>query len=87
MCLRSQSTGILIKRIFRFPNLRLLDFRKIKMAHRKEANDLFKSKRGKELLKEIAKRTKTAQPGSSIETNGTNGIFRCFLSSPPKQFN
>lgn len=45
------------------------------MAHRKEANDLFKSKRGKELLKEIAKRTKTAQSGSSVETNGTNGTF------------
>lgn len=51
------------------------------MAHRKEANDLFKSKRGKELLKEIAKRTKTAQPGSSIETNGTNGIFQSLSQS------
>jgi len=57
---------------FKFPNLRLLDFRKIKMAHRKEANDLFKSKRGKELLKEIAKKTKTGPPGSTLETNGTN---------------
>lgn len=68
----------LIQRICRFPNLRLLDFRKIKVAHRKEANDLFKSKRGKELLKEIAKRTKTGQPGSSLESNGTNGISRFY---------
>lgn len=60
----------------RFPNLRLLDFRKIKMAHRKEANDLFKSKKGKELLKEIAKRTKTGPVGSALEANGTNGKRR-----------
>ena len=45
------------------------------MAHRKEANDLFKSKRGKELLKEIAKRTKTGQSGTALETNGTNGMI------------
>lgn len=43
----------------RFPNLRLLDFRKIKRAHRKEAVELFKSKRGKDILKEIAKKTKS----------------------------
>lgn len=55
--------------MFRFPNLRLLDFRKIELAHRKEANELFKSKRGKELLKEIAKKTKTAQSGSSLESS------------------
>lgn len=57
---------------FKFPNLRLLDFRKIKMAHRKAANDLFKSKKGKELLKEIAKKTKTGQTGAVLESNGTN---------------
>lgn len=73
------SIRLLIYAIARFPNLRLLDFRKIKMAHRKEANDLFKSKRGKELLKEIAKRTKTGQPGNSLEANGTNGRLSCVV--------
>lgn len=56
-----------------------MDFRKIKMAHRKEANDLFKSKRGKELLKEIAKRTKTGQSGTALEANGTNGRISEFF--------
>ncbi len=63
---------------YRFPNLRLLDFRKIKLADRKEANDLFKSKKGKELLKEIAKRTKTGQSGNAVESNGTSGRFFIF---------
>lgn len=53
---------------FRFPNLRLLDFRKIKMAHRKEAAELFKSKNGKEILKEIAKRAKTANSAQAAAT-------------------
>lgn len=47
---------------YRFPHLRLLDFRKIKRAHRKEANELFKSKRGKDLLKEIARKTRSNAP-------------------------
>lgn len=49
----------MIVRLRRFPNLRLLDFRKIKLAHRKEAMELFKSKRGKDILKDIAKKTKS----------------------------
>lgn len=58
---------------FRFPNLRLLDFRKIKVAHRKEAIDLFKSKRGKELLKEIAKKTKSNLPAFSANDTNSKG--------------
>lgn len=53
----------------RFPNLRLLDFRKIKKAHRKEALELFKSKRGKDILKEIAKKTKLN--GAAFAANGS----------------
>uniref|UniRef100_T1GP17 Probable U2 small nuclear ribonucleoprotein A' n=1 Tax=Megaselia scalaris TaxID=36166 RepID=T1GP17_MEGSC len=41
---------------YRFPNLRLLDFRKIKQKHKKEAQEFFKSKKGKDLLKEISKK-------------------------------
>lgn len=55
----------------RFPNLRLLDFRKIKRAHRKEATDLFKTKRGKDILKEIAKKTKSN--GFASATGASNG--------------
>lgn len=52
---------------FKFPNLRLLDFRKIKQKERKEAQDLFKSKKGKEIHKEITKRAKTFVPGAGLE--------------------
>lgn len=66
---------------FRFPNLRLLDFRKIKTAHRKDAVELFKSKRGKDLLKEIAKKTKSNMPAfAAAENNNSKGWFCVDLS-------
>ncbi|XP_073813983.1 small nuclear ribonucleoprotein polypeptide A'-like U2A [Musca autumnalis] len=43
---------------YKFPHLRLLDFRKIKQKDRKAAIEFFRSKQGKELLKEIAKKSK-----------------------------
>lgn len=43
---------------FKFPNLRLLDFRKIKQKDRLAAVEFFKSKKGKEVLKEINKKAK-----------------------------
>lgn len=58
----------------RFPHLRLLDFRKITVAHRKEAVGLFKSKRGKELLKEIAKKTKSNIPTFAAIDSSTKGL-------------
>ncbi|XP_035904626.1 probable U2 small nuclear ribonucleoprotein A' isoform X2 [Anopheles stephensi] len=47
---------------FRFPNLRLLDFRKIRQKEREAANQLFKSKKGKEMHKEIVRKAKQALP-------------------------
>ncbi|XP_050075421.1 probable U2 small nuclear ribonucleoprotein A' [Anopheles maculipalpis] len=47
---------------FRFPNLRLLDFRKIRQKEREAANQLFKSKKGKEMHKEIVRKAKLALP-------------------------
>lgn len=44
---------------YKFPNLRILDFRKIKQKDRKEALEFFRSKKGKDLLKEIAKKSKS----------------------------
>lgn len=43
--------------IFKLPQLRLLDFRKIRMKEREEAKALFRSKKGKESLKEISNRS------------------------------
>ncbi|XP_049291611.1 probable U2 small nuclear ribonucleoprotein A' isoform X2 [Anopheles funestus] len=47
---------------FRFPTLRLLDFRKIRQKERDAAGNLFKSKKGKEILKEISRKAKQALP-------------------------
>lgn len=52
--------------VYKLPQLRLLDFRKIKMKEREEARALFKSKKGKEIQKEISKRAKMFVPGGSL---------------------
>ncbi|CAG9861972.1 unnamed protein product [Phyllotreta striolata] len=51
--------------IYKLPQLKLLDFRKIKLKEREEAKTLFKSKKGKELQKEIIKTAKTFVPGGN----------------------
>uniref|UniRef100_A0A1B6CPM3 Probable U2 small nuclear ribonucleoprotein A' n=1 Tax=Clastoptera arizonana TaxID=38151 RepID=A0A1B6CPM3_9HEMI len=59
---------------FKFPKLRLLDFRKIKLKEREEAMSLFKSKKGRELQREIAKKAKTFIPGAGLpEARKTSG--------------
>lgn len=57
----------------RFPKLRLLDFRKIRQKDRQEANDLFKSKKGKEILKEIAKKAKVAAAHPNNDATNARG--------------
>ena len=52
--------------IHKFPNLRVLDFKKVKAKEREEAKALFKSKKGKEQLKEIEKKAKTFVPGGNM---------------------
>ncbi|KAI9583697.1 probable U2 small nuclear ribonucleoprotein A' [Glossina fuscipes] len=62
---------------WKFPQLRLLDFRKIKQKDRKVAQEFFRSKQGKDMLKEIAKKSKlsaiavTNEAGSKTVTGGT----------------
>lgn len=43
---------------WKYPQLRLLDFRKIRQKDRKAASEFFRSKQGKDLLKDIAKKSK-----------------------------
>lgn len=57
--------------IYRLPQLRLLDFRKIKQKEREAAVAYFKSERGIEMAREIVKKAKTF-----VATNGA-------LSKPP----
>jgi U2 small nuclear ribonucleoprotein A' len=63
--------------IYKLPQLRLLDFRKIKQKERDEAKALFKSKKGKELQKEISRKAKTFVPGAGIESAKPQG--KCFF--------
>ncbi|XP_076754088.1 small nuclear ribonucleoprotein polypeptide A'-like U2A [Xylocopa sonorina] len=53
--------------VYRFPQLRLLDFKKIKMKEREAAIDYFRSKKGKEMVREIAKKVKTQTSGTSTD--------------------
>lgn len=65
--------------IHKFPQLHLLDFRKIRMKEREEAKVLFKSKKGKEIQKEISKRAKTFIPGGNIHNIAkSKGKKKCF---------
>ncbi|KAM9313468.1 U2 small nuclear ribonucleoprotein A' [Gastrophryne carolinensis] len=52
--------------IFRLPQVRVLDFQKVKLKEREEAANMFKGKRGAQLVKDIAKRSKTFTPGAGL---------------------
>ncbi|KAH0944886.1 hypothetical protein HN011_010184 [Eciton burchellii] len=53
--------------VYRFPQLKLLDFRKIKQKEREAAIEYFRSKRGKEMAREIAKKVKAQAAGTSAD--------------------
>lgn len=52
--------------IHKLPQLRLLDFKKIKLTEREEAKRMFKGKKGQQLSKDLGKRSKTFVPGQPI---------------------
>merc|ERR1711874_621383 len=52
--------------IHKFPNLRVLDFKKIKQKERDAAKSLYKSKEGKTQLKDIQRKAKTFVPGEPL---------------------
>ncbi|XP_053320764.1 U2 small nuclear ribonucleoprotein A' [Spea bombifrons] len=54
--------------VYRIPQVRVLDFQKIRLAEREEAANMFKGKRGAQLAKDIAKRSKTFIPGAGLPT-------------------
>ncbi|XP_029679469.1 probable U2 small nuclear ribonucleoprotein A' [Formica exsecta] len=53
--------------VYRFPQLKLLDFRKIKTKERETAIEYFRSQRGKEMAREIAKKVKAQTAGSAAD--------------------
>ncbi|XP_067634193.1 probable U2 small nuclear ribonucleoprotein A' [Eurosta solidaginis] len=58
---------------FKFPHLRLLDFRKIKRKDRIEAQEYFRTKSGKDMLKEIAKKSKMNATAAAAEAGAKGG--------------
>ncbi|XP_039956479.1 probable U2 small nuclear ribonucleoprotein A' [Bactrocera neohumeralis] len=59
---------------FKFPQLRLLDFRKIKRKDRIEAQEYFRTKQGKDMLKEVAKKSKLNASAAAAEAGGKSGV-------------
>ncbi|XP_014669701.1 PREDICTED: U2 small nuclear ribonucleoprotein A'-like [Priapulus caudatus] len=53
--------------IYKIPHLRLLDFQKIKLREKEEAAQLFRGRRGLELVKSIVKKSKTFVAGEALE--------------------
>ena len=74
--------------IHKFPNLRVLDFKKVKDKEREAAKKLFKTKEGKTQLKDISRKAKTFTPGDALPeaTNKTTNsagltpeqVWNCF---------
>jgi len=52
--------------IYKMPNLRVLDFRRIKQKEREDAKAFFKSKKGKDIRKEIAQKVSIADYEDSL---------------------
>ncbi|XP_069841506.1 U2 small nuclear ribonucleoprotein A' [Dendropsophus ebraccatus] len=53
--------------VFKIPQIRVLDFQRVRLAERQEAASMFKGKRGAQLAKDIAKRSKTFTPGAGLQ--------------------
>lgn len=58
--------------IHRIPSIRLLDFKKVKIKERNEADKLFSGEKGKRLENEIGIKSKTFVPGGEL-INGSGG--------------
>lgn len=56
--------------IHKIPQIRVLDFRRVKMKERQSAKKLFGSRQGKQLISDINKKRKTFTPGAPISSNG-----------------
>uniref|UniRef100_A0A3Q2GNI2 Small nuclear ribonucleoprotein polypeptide A' n=1 Tax=Cyprinodon variegatus TaxID=28743 RepID=A0A3Q2GNI2_CYPVA len=53
--------------INKIPQIRVLDFQKVKLKERQEAEKMFKGKRGIQLAKDLGRRTKTFTPGVAAQ--------------------
>lgn len=62
--------------IYKIPQLRVLDFRRIRQSERQSAKEAFKGKAGRALREEIVKKTKNFNVGEVVETKQANGQQR-----------
>ncbi|XP_017297402.1 U2 small nuclear ribonucleoprotein A' [Kryptolebias marmoratus] len=53
--------------INKLPQIRVLDFQKVKLKERQEAEKMFKGKRGAQLAKDLSRRMKTFTPGVPVQ--------------------
>jgi U2 small nuclear ribonucleoprotein A' len=60
--------------IHKLPNVRLLDFRKVRQRERLESKQLFKGTKGKQLESEIAVKSKTFTPGVADSTTAAKEV-------------
>uniref|UniRef100_A0A1A8QSH5 Small nuclear ribonucleoprotein polypeptide A n=1 Tax=Nothobranchius pienaari TaxID=704102 RepID=A0A1A8QSH5_9TELE len=59
--------------INKIPQIRVLDFQKVKLKERQEAEKMFKGKRGAQLAKDLSQRMKTFTPGVSAQPEKKSG--------------
>ncbi|XP_025416056.1 U2 small nuclear ribonucleoprotein A' [Sipha flava] len=57
----------------KIPQVRILDFRKVKLKEYEAAKALFKGKEGKELKKKLVKKSNLFVPGEGLESRKANG--------------
>ncbi|XP_026820880.1 U2 small nuclear ribonucleoprotein A' isoform X2 [Rhopalosiphum maidis] len=57
----------------KIPQVRILDFRKVKLKEYEAAKTLFKGKEGKELKKKLVKKSNQFVPGEGLENRRANG--------------
>ncbi|KAB0391840.1 hypothetical protein E2I00_014762 [Balaenoptera physalus] len=59
--------------IYKVPQVRVLNFQKVKLKEWQKAEKMFKGKRGAQLAKDIARRSKTFNPGACLPTDKKKG--------------
>lgn len=62
--------------IHMLPNLKVLDFQKVKRKEREEAERVFGGKKGKQLAEDLARPSKTFVPGGGIAAASGRGTER-----------
>ncbi|KAI0224234.1 U2 small nuclear ribonucleoprotein A' [Lamellibrachia satsuma] len=71
--------------VHKLPNVKLIDFQKVKMKEREAATKMFKGKKGQQLARDIGKKTKTFVAGAGLPTPKKAESGGAEASGPAKQ--